>query len=358
MHRKRNRDSEDSEFVLDINKLEFTSSSKILEGLQCPICLQIMLHPIYLKSCQHTFCESCFEQLFSNNSTNAKVSCPNCRAEISKTDKTPSITHQVLLDILECCCPSKDCVWTGHFRKVEDHLRNYCYWLFLCECGIVCRKDSEHKEFCPLNVVNCQCGSVMTRKELDKHRQNICPSEEIPCSYHENGCNWIGKRQAFTENHVKECKVGHLANRCEQLSKKIKILESSENSIYIKYKSSEGFITCGLTDEKNTWRKNLIRKYSTSALALNFPVSFGGFNIETKDRLEMTSLISDGLFEHVKQSTIWHSVLLEVDKDQGIFSLTLGGKHDRFFVVLKSQEENKLVQVVKHCGRIGIEFPP
>lgn len=352
MNKKRVREEDESEFILDINKLEFISSSKLLEGLQCPICLQIMLQPIYLKTCQHTFCEPCFEHLFTNKE--GKVPCPNCRAEVSKTDKTNSITHQVLLDLLECRCPSKECTWKGHYKNVEDHLKNWCYWLFLCECGIVCKKESKHKEICPLNMMSCVCGSTLVRKELDRHRQTKCPEEEILCTHHDQGCNWSGKRQVYNDTHSKECKIIQLSNRCDLLLKKVKLLDSSENSIYIKYKSSEGFITCGLTDEKNTTRRNLIRKYSTSKLSLGFPVSFGGVENE---RLEMTSLISDGLFESMKQSSIWHSVLLEVDKEQGILSLTLGGKHDRFFIVLKSEEENKAVNVTKHCGRVVIEFP-
>ena len=74
-----------------------------------------------------------------------------------------------------------------------------------CELGKtgLKRKDlHSHSQVCPLEPLNCSdCKARLLRRELDKHRNDLCPKRKMKCKY----CDRVGAYDQITGGHVNEC---------------------------------------------------------------------------------------------------------------------------------------------------------
>jgi len=126
----------------------------------CSICLDILVNPVDLKDCQHTFCKECIDEYIKKSTKDSRdfnVSCPKCRKKIKKRSDVVQahlFLRSLLSEImLECKFKCGEVVQYGQFEKHVD----------MCEDN-------------PKNFVSCEpCAAKMSQKKLWEHQQNCLP---------------------------------------------------------------------------------------------------------------------------------------------------------------------------------------
>ena len=159
------------------------------------------------------------------------------------------------------------CNWIGYLSYLVSHLSNKCpFSAIKCphnECNkIVFKKDFDshlsqcmfpeitikakckyfNKEFpmanfsqhlikCPEMIIECAegCKRKFKRKNLEKHKNNICPEELIKCDFWDIGCTKLIKRK-FLSDHNNLEKTNHL-NLDKKFNEK-KIIKKTKGIIY------------------------------------------------------------------------------------------------------------------------------
>lgn len=87
----------DAEMLTLQNKLkDLTDRISEINNKTCPICLDIVEHPMML-DCTHVFCASCLINWLLKNTNNKK--CPECRAEIKSTEQLTAIVTEKNVEV-------------------------------------------------------------------------------------------------------------------------------------------------------------------------------------------------------------------------------------------------------------------
>lgn len=97
------------------NEIALSSEIRtIASKLECPICFEYLLTPIYLCSSGHSLCSKC----------KLKVTrCALCEANIGNSR---NYTLEQILETLEICCTNitKGCTYTGIVKNIKMHMLN------------------------------------------------------------------------------------------------------------------------------------------------------------------------------------------------------------------------------------------
>ena len=118
----------------------------------------LMLEPIILPDCGHTFCKTCISRVQQNPTTSH---CPLCKKPIwSSTQLKTNFTLKKLVEKIEVKCTA--CNERGSSIKRKD--------------------EPTHKEECLYAVISCeQCHQNTTVANKELHLEKTCIRGEIRC---------------------------------------------------------------------------------------------------------------------------------------------------------------------------------
>ncbi|KAH3760501.1 hypothetical protein Pelo_7662 [Pelomyxa schiedti] len=143
--------------------------------LVCPICLDLLSHPVVHPECRSTFCLGCVARL---------ESCPHCRAKISPGAKGLPEAPNVV-------------------RNLVNRVRMRCL-----DCGAVCLREQCHqhyREVCPIVCPNA-CSQKITRATSANHVHVACTKAVSRCAAWDVGCSFTSLREALPE-HEADCQL-------------------------------------------------------------------------------------------------------------------------------------------------------
>ena len=136
---------------------QFISKDKsFVEKYLCPICQEMLFNPVQT-SCGHLFCGRCLQR--SNSKT-----CPSCRTQFSREPTEDKFNEREVKNlIVKCQSSSRGCVWEGELGNVSSHVNE------VCGCQLV---------QCPN-----KCGEEMERRDIEKHKKDICELRQYTCPH-------------------------------------------------------------------------------------------------------------------------------------------------------------------------------
>ena len=213
--------------------------------IECPICLQVMLHDPYIVSCcGHHFCYYCITQTKRRDS-----SCPYCKS--TSYDMIPDKGLDRIIKSLPVKCTEhrSGCKWNGILQTLSDHLSKQnregecLYVAVACKSGcnyrdarcklafheetacpkrpyvcMYCEHKSTYEDITGVHINTCdmfpvQCPNicnrslVLQRRMVKGHLKDECPLEIVSCIYKDEGCKWKGQRKELSlhcENNMTE----------------------------------------------------------------------------------------------------------------------------------------------------------
>lgn len=132
-----------------------TAASDLYEGLmselECPVCLENMVPPIYLCENGHNICKNCRQKMSC---------CPICRHEFTNI-------RSLAMEKLSALQQGSPCV----------------YRIYGCKtlCGV---RRSDHEDVCPFGIYSCpfRCPENFTRKYLIQHIKEVHKDMFLQCN--------------------------------------------------------------------------------------------------------------------------------------------------------------------------------
>ncbi|KAJ4462682.1 putative E3 ubiquitin-protein ligase [Paratrimastix pyriformis] len=82
----------------------------------CPVCQDILEHPVTTRACNHTFCRDCW-----NGSLSASEKCPLCRHVCTLGDALPNANMDAELHRVQRKCRYSGCEVTMALNLLRDH---------------------------------------------------------------------------------------------------------------------------------------------------------------------------------------------------------------------------------------------
>ena len=216
------------------------------KDLLCSACTDPLTEP-YLTDCGHHICHTCRGRLLACG----KPECPKCCEQDVLTDARLNKHLQRQVNSLKVRCQHHEvgCQWVGELRYLQEHLdpvmRKCGFILLACplDCGerirscamkdhilsdcskrfYLCEHCGYYNEFdivteqhfpvCDMVPVECpnQCSAFVSLKrlELERHLEEQCPLQVIPCPFTSAGCIVQLPRREM-EEHEKEAVHRHL----------------------------------------------------------------------------------------------------------------------------------------------------
>lgn len=139
----------------------------------CQICGGLLDDPQQVICCGHDVCKSCLDSWLERNNT-----CPFCRKPIPEYFPDTRNDRAVKNIIGKCPFVAQGCNWVGELRILPVHLKD-------CVRGIVkCR----------------QCGSKVSKGDLDEHNSNMCPKRPSRCQF----CHEVGTYETIHGEHIEK----------------------------------------------------------------------------------------------------------------------------------------------------------
>ena len=171
-------------------------TKKNLEALQCPVCLEIVLHPVQT-FCGHLFCKKCVRGV---------TRCPACREQF--TSMPDHFNNRRVLSLrVKCPFTANGCKWVGDLGEVGDHEAVQCEFqpkpCPYCDFTTIQKeKLQQHLKTCDSHTFPCPngCGASPSRRGLDQHLEE-CPEQLVQCKFSMLGCDAVLPRKAM-EHHV------------------------------------------------------------------------------------------------------------------------------------------------------------
>ncbi|MGL4947771.1 MAG: hypothetical protein ACRC42_00045, partial [Mycoplasma sp.] len=207
----------------------------------CPLCKGVLYNPL-ADSCQHIFCQSCYETFLSSNKketvneesegdwTRKKENnkgifcCPITFNDIlAYPSKIPLVDSIWSKQNILCKNRNNNCNWIGHLSQLQEHTNIYCnrqviqctlkgcnvliyredlpQHLGWCDYRIVNCSDclitlpfinvKPHQEICPKFKLQCpqECSLTIERELMEEHIKNTCSNTWINCPFKKYGCN-------------------------------------------------------------------------------------------------------------------------------------------------------------------------
>jgi hypothetical protein len=181
---------------------ENSQNAAIQAELMCGICLGIMIEPLTLASCGHTFCTNCLDGSEHNRVTR----CPNCREAYASTELRTVTALQNILSTMAVCCPV-NCGWISDLAKCEAHLEKECPRRQLqctvsnrCTAELFNTNIAEHvANECGYRRVRAACCGIRVRTmDFAKHPSR-CRHRIVLCSMGPL-CEWKGRVKDQSEH--------------------------------------------------------------------------------------------------------------------------------------------------------------
>lgn len=170
---------------VDLRNLEYVSEYD--SHLMCPICHVPFINPIVLE-CDHTFCDSCYEQYRSGTPLVQQDQCPTCRTELDEGVKKASRLISNMCNDLKVRCPNEYCDQVLPRGCIEQHVSKECPEQKL-ECPdsscsrLIKRKNFVADRCLHTSHVECDCGELIElgRGEWLPHKDGECPKTWTRC---------------------------------------------------------------------------------------------------------------------------------------------------------------------------------
>ncbi len=164
------------------------------EEIICCICLDPLLGPLFLDSCEHMFCTRC---LRPNGERGGP--CPQCRRpwSVDSLRDPPRLVMNMLARVRAKCLTCDTVVLRDSFNKHWED-----------ECPVPC----------PL-----QCGEQLARSAMTEHQFSLCVNRQIRCRGTELGCQVVDLSRN-THAHELDCLVLKMAPVLAPLYKEIRML--------------------------------------------------------------------------------------------------------------------------------------
>ena len=101
-------------------------NEKILEELNCPICLSILDTPVLELPNQHIFCKKCYDSYLKKNGIENNPICPICKTEISSIIEPKFINNMLSLIQMKCTTSFEGevCTFQGNAIEYYKHVKN------------------------------------------------------------------------------------------------------------------------------------------------------------------------------------------------------------------------------------------
>ncbi len=160
--------------IKSLHGFQYMDEDSIDVELKCNICTEPFVDPARIRSCDHTFCRACIEEILENSAV-----CPTCLKSISSNDLEPG--SEMLVTRL---------------NKI------------LGRC-----------EYC--NQINIQRG------DFSKHLNQVCVKVVVRCPASDYQCVWTGPRDQCA-NHVAQCTAalkGSFLNQLADVTKQVNQLQ-------------------------------------------------------------------------------------------------------------------------------------
>ena len=259
------------------------------DTLICTVCFLPSKEPCLSECCGHTFCKSCLEgsKKFSNI-------CPVCRSEDFKAILNKQADRVIRSLRVFCTNKEQGCEWQGEVNDITNHLGNCLFQIVHClsDCGkslqrqyliihvetecphrrVSCQYcnevgeyqfiEGQHKEECHKFPIQCPNKCDICRDEVEEHRE-ICPLEIIQCDYHVVGCKMKMARKDIN-THKQETMEVHLSLSINELMKTKMQLKSTQNKLKHEVENTKHEIVKTLRQQLVQTEKNLTAKLTTS----------------------------------------------------------------------------------------------
>ena len=241
------------------------------DTLICTICFLPSREPHLSACCGHTFCKSCLE-----GSKKFNVICPVCHSEEFPTMFNKQADRVIRSLHVFCTNKKQGCEWKGEVNGITNHLGNCLCQVFPCpnDCSKSLQRQylTSHIETeCPRRTVNCQyCNDVgeyqfiegqhkeecpkfpvqcpneceiesIHRDEVEEHRE-VCPLEIIQCEYHVVGCE-VEMAHKDMNTHKQEMMEVHLSLSINELMETRKQFQLTQNNFKCEVEKTKDDLT-------------------------------------------------------------------------------------------------------------------
>ena len=126
--------------------------------------------------CGHTVCGSCTDTLKKSSNT----SCAMCRQPVAMFCR--NIFASKLLANVKCECLA--CNSQLNLDSETEHVKTCKEMEIKCSlCAQQIKRDDElaHSEVCPMRRITCVCGQIVTYREQNAHKENMCEFTKVGC---------------------------------------------------------------------------------------------------------------------------------------------------------------------------------
>ncbi len=183
----------------------------------------------------HVFCRVCIHAWLQEHSI-----CPIGREPLKAQGLSVPLLYKELTDELEIACSNaevpeahpigiaKGCAWKKTFGELEAHLKECKFKMEpcgMCAAMVLASSMREHEEQCPERKHRCEyCAAEMKVKDLPTHQEQKCPKS--PLAIVECMC---GSR--MTRNQQEEHVSQQMAKHWLLQSQKLTVVEHTLNSV-------------------------------------------------------------------------------------------------------------------------------
>jgi hypothetical protein len=136
--------------------IEFMTTERREEWLDCIICYQLAYEPRQTACCGHTMCNKCAQNCLSRS-----THCPHCRHDPFSVIQDPRAERSLKGLTAYCKNMADGCDWKDKVPAIVDHIKIHCLF----------------------QKVNCPnlCGQKLLRRDIDEHNTTSCKLSRVVC---------------------------------------------------------------------------------------------------------------------------------------------------------------------------------
>ncbi|KAK5578826.1 hypothetical protein RB653_008499 [Dictyostelium firmibasis] len=183
---------------------KYLEPDKLDNGLDCSICLEVLVDPVVENQCGQMFCRECI-----THAINVKPICPLCNQKASIGVVAKYISNILNETLVTCTICNDGCsIKRGEYKSI--HLEKQCKSQLCDGCGFKFTKDqfNHHINFdCSMAIVNCSGHDVLCQFKATKSEVSI----------HEINCYHLALRSVLADlvksNKEKDEKIKKLENQ-------------------------------------------------------------------------------------------------------------------------------------------------
>ena len=150
------------------------------DAYKCKVCDRVAVELVLLGCCGEHACKACVSP-----PREAGKPCPCCQDP--EVTFLPHVKYRKAILALQVCCSmdERGCKWNGKLQDLEAHL------------------DADSESSCKHIDIQCpnKCGKMMVKYKLSDHFKKHCPKRDYNCRY----CGFTGSYEVVCDNHYPEC---------------------------------------------------------------------------------------------------------------------------------------------------------